>query len=235
MGVVVKIPEALSARTTGEWKDVLSREFDGLEGDNFADLSIPAEATTNAAQESTHEKDSVRPKYIACMNAFEPIIIDRLLHTLSEPLASLENPHDTPLHPSRPRDPVDPSSIFYITGEPRPLGSETARSLRIPTIFVGHNRSEVWAIKWLAQKARESLGSGIEVIVVDEPEVVLPRPVKPTQRPGREGPKGNNGTREGQRDRKRKSAEGDNYPDRKEPASQSSINEFVGGAPVATG
>jgi hypothetical protein len=74
---------------------------------------------------------------------------------------------------------IDPKEILYITGEPRPLGSEHAKISGMPTIFIGHNRSEVWAINWLAEQARERLGPGMEVVVVDEEDIVPPKTPKP--------------------------------------------------------
>lgn len=200
MGVVFPVPDNLSGRTVVEWREALEKEFEGLEGDNFEDLlatdsSNPASTSISTTAEEEKEQlakavtkaDLPAPKYIACMNAFEPTIIDRLRYILSNASPDPENPHDTSLHslPNSTSDPtpVDPSSILYITGEPRPLGLETARSLQMPTLFVGHNRSEVWAIKWLAQQARQKLGDGMEVIVVDEEEVVPPKPEKPAKAP----------------------------------------------------
>jgi hypothetical protein len=220
MGVVFPVPESLSRRTVAEWREALAKEFGGLEGDNFEDLlgpdsSNPASTSTSTTSEEGKDQlakavttaDLPRPKYIACMNAFEPTIIDRLRYILSNASPDPENPHDSPLLslPNSTSDstPVDPSSILYITGEPRPLGLETAKSLRMPTLFVGHNRSEVWAIKWLARQARQKLGDGVEVVVVDEEEVVPPKPEKPVKapRPRKDGARG------GQTSRKRKSEE----------------------------
>lgn len=220
MGVVFPVPESLSGRTVAEWKVALAEEFGGLEGDNFEDLlgsdsSIPASSSNSTTSEEEKIQlakvvtiaELPRPKYIACMNAFEPTIIDRLRYILSNDSPDPENPHDSPLHslPNSTSDPrpIDSSSILYITGEPRPLGLETAKSLQMPTFFVGHNRSEVWAIKWLAQQARQKLGDGVEVVVVDEKEIVPPRPEKPVKAPR---PK-KDGARGGQTGRKRKSEE----------------------------
>jgi hypothetical protein len=220
MGVVFPVPESLSGRSVAEWREALAKEFGGLEGDNFEDLlgpdsSNPASTSTSTTVEEERIRtaktvtiaDLPAPKYIACMNAFEPTIIDRLRYILSNPSPDPDNPHDSPMNslssPTSDPRPVNPSSILYITGEPRPLGLDTAKSLQMPTLFVGHNRSEVWAIKWLAQQARQKLGDGVEVVVVDEEEVVPPKPEKPVKapRPRKDGARG------GQTSRKRKSEE----------------------------
>ena len=185
MGVVARVPPTSitgESKSLPEWSKIIEDEFHGLEGTNFDDLEDPT---------------SIVPKYIACMNAFEPTIIDRLLSVLSPNPPGITDPpslwNDTPLEPDGPRE-INPKEILYITGEPRPLGSDQAKSSGMPTIFIGHNRSEVWAIHWLAGKARERLGSGIEVIVVDEEDVVLPRPPKLESR-GKQGEAGQGKTR----------------------------------------
>lgn len=203
MGVVVQVPEELSGRTIEDWKKALSEQFDGLEGDNFSDLVSPT--SPEGEKEDDRPRELPRPRFIACMNAFEPVIMDRLFRVISHPTATAENPNDTPLYSTRALQEIDPSEVFYITGEPRPLGTEKAKKIRLPTVFVGHNRSEVWAIRWLAEQAREKLGKGWEVVVVDEPEVERPKPVKPKGGSERKGSTKINGAG---RSRKRKS-EGD--------------------------
>ena len=170
MGIVARVPSVSDTnqdKSLLEWLEIIKNEFHGLEGTNFDDLADPA---------------TVVPKYIACMNAFEPTIIDRLLSVLSNhPVGPTEPPSiwkDTPLDPNASTE-IDSKEILYITGEPRPLGTDQAKSSGMPTIFIGHNRSEVWAINWLAGKARERLGAGMEVVVVDEEEIVPPKPPKP--------------------------------------------------------
>jgi hypothetical protein len=176
MGIAGTIPQELSRRSFREWKDKVSEQFEGLEGDNYQDL-----VDTPFFPEGMERI----PKYIACMNAYEPTIINRLLSVLSSTENRSEVEHDTPLAVSPHENvPPTPSEILYITGEPRPLGSESAKTLGLPTLFVGHNRSEVWAIKYLAQKLREAFGDRLEVIVVDEEEIVIPRVKK--QKTGRE-------------------------------------------------
>ncbi|GHJ86642.1 hypothetical protein NliqN6_3044 [Naganishia liquefaciens] len=123
--------------TLEEWTTKIHAEFDGMES---IVPSTPAERATYPA-----------PRYIACMNAFEPPVIDRALAAAQS------------LSP----EPINPQEIIYLTGQPRALGTTHAAERRIPCLFTGHRRAEVWAINYLAGLLREEF-EGVEVVVVDE-------------------------------------------------------------------
>lgn len=122
----------------GDWIDRIHEEFHGLE---------------SVTRPTSEEQDTYpAPRYIACMNAFEPAVIDRALAAAQ----SLS-----------PDQRIDPQQIIYLTGQPRPLGTTYAAERRIPCLFTGHRRAEVWAVNYLAGMLSEGF-DGVEVLVVDE-------------------------------------------------------------------
>lgn len=128
MGLVARLP---SAQPLGYWIQRITDEFHGLDSTAVPDPSIV-------------------PRYIACMNAFEPSLIDQSL-TAAQSLAG---------------EPIPPAQMVYLTGQSRPLGAAHAEKLGMPVLFTGHRRAEVWAVNWLAGLVREVVG--LEVVVVDE-------------------------------------------------------------------
>lgn len=138
------------------------------------------------------------PLYIACMNAFDPETIDRAIAAASALSLSHRDtgcPPDTTTATTTTaaaaaaaNPPFHPSQIIYLTGQPRPLGLAHAHRTGIRPVFAGHRGAEAWAVRYVADCLRcqewgdgkgegdgEGDGGGVEVLVVDEPEEVVPR------------------------------------------------------------
>lgn len=137
IGLVARLP-GQGLVSLGAWIDRIHDEFHGLE----------AVRPPTPVEQDTYPT----PRYIACMNAFEPGVIDRALAA-----AQSLSPHQ----------PIDPQQIIYLTGQARPLGTMYATERRIPCLFTGHRRAEVWAVNYLAGILRQEF-EGVEVLVVDE-------------------------------------------------------------------
>lgn len=133
IGLVARLP---TDHTLEHWVRVIHDEFQGL--DPTPDSGEP-----------------ITPAYIACMNAFEPDLIDRTLRAAAD------------LSPAA-GEPVSPRQIIYLTGQPRAPGLVHARALGMPVLFTGHRRAELWAVRWLARRVEEVLG--LHAVVVDELE-----------------------------------------------------------------
>ncbi|KAJ9102610.1 hypothetical protein QFC19_004719 [Naganishia cerealis] len=105
------------------------------------------------------------PQYIACMNAFDPEIITRVIASASLLSPSASSPTTSSsiaFHPSQ---------IIYLTGQSRPLALAHAQALGIRVVTTGHREAEAWAIRFLQGAVeREWRGMGIQVVVVDEEE-----------------------------------------------------------------
>ncbi|KAJ9104401.1 hypothetical protein QFC20_004537 [Naganishia adeliensis] len=129
MGLVARLPS--SHQPLAHWIQRITSEFQGLESTAVQDPSVV-------------------PRFLACMNAFEPTLIDQSI-AAAQSISS---------------EPVSPAQLVYLTGQSRPLGATYAERLGMPVLCTGHRRAEVWAVNWLAQIAREVLGW--EVLVVDE-------------------------------------------------------------------
>ncbi len=154
MGLVGLLHPPLASRQA--WRARVEAEFGGLEGD----MACGSDDTMS------NGKGDPPIKAIACMNAFEP----DFLHQVVEAARSLQQARDSPGHPAS--SPIQPNGVLYITGETKPLGAAAAQEQGMPVIFVGHGRSEQWAIMYLAEESRRVWGPlGVEVVaVVDEPE-----------------------------------------------------------------
>jgi putative NIF3 family GTP cyclohydrolase 1 type 2 len=136
IGLVARLPGDSSLE---EWIRRINAEFEGLES------VVPGTA---------EERDAhTIPRFIACVNAFEPDTIDRAV----DAVRSLETATEEPATASR---------IIYLTGQPRPLGTAHANTLDMPCVFTGHRRAEAWAVRYLAEMVQD--GFGVEVVVVDE-------------------------------------------------------------------
>ncbi|KAI5452301.1 hypothetical protein NCC49_000865 [Naganishia albida] len=133
MGLVARLPA--DGETLSYWTQRITREFGALD-----DLSGVVVADGQAPM-----------RFIACMNAFEPGLIDQSLSAAQQ------------LSP----DPITPKEIIYLTGQSRPLGAAHADALGMPVLFAGHRRAEVWAINWLADIVRGVMPD-VDVLVVDE-------------------------------------------------------------------
>lgn len=170
MGIVVRLPEASQHKTRDQWARVVKNEFNTTTtaqthgGTNFDALSRHSQAKSI--------------KYLACMNAYEPTIMERMLHTVNHAFPNPAFPGDVPLRRDSPpscddsnsntdndnnnntdntdNTTIDPAEILYITGEPKALGDQLAKQLDMPVVFVGHFEGEQWAIEYLAQRARDS-------------------------------------------------------------------------------
>ncbi|KAJ9127678.1 hypothetical protein QFC24_001088 [Naganishia onofrii] len=143
------------------------------------------------------------PLYIACMNAFDPETIDRAIAAASAlslshcdtaiTTSSNTTTTDTTAAaaaaatPAATNPPFHPSQIIYLTGQPRPLGLAHAHRTGICPVFAGHRGAEAWAVRYVADCLRcqewggvgkgegDGEGGGVEVLIVDEPEEVVPR------------------------------------------------------------
>lgn len=140
IGLVARLPASDDETPLDQWIQRIHTEFQGLES------VVPA----TSDDRSTYP----HPRYIACMNAFEPEVINRAL----DAVRALTTPTDGP---------VNPSQVIYLTGQPRPLGTQHADQVRMPCVFTGHRRAEAWAIGYLAGMVEEAF-RGLEVVVVDE-------------------------------------------------------------------
>jgi len=129
-------------RRRRDWIELLRTEFCGLEGDLGFDDS---ERVVSA---------------IACMNAFEPDLLNRCLKA-ARGLVS-------PTADGTVRE-LDAGEVLCITGERRSLGEDAARQAGMPVLFVGHRRCELWAVRYLAELARRETPD-MEIVVVNEEE-----------------------------------------------------------------
>lgn len=136
IGLVARLPGDLALEV---WIRKIHEEFEGLE-------SVVPETLVD-------QEAHPIPRFIACMNAFEPDTIDRALDAVRSLEISIQ-------------EPATPSEIIYLTGQPRPLGTTHVQQLGMPCIFTGHRRAEAWAVRYLAGMVQQ--GFGIEVVVVDE-------------------------------------------------------------------
>lgn len=103
-------------------------------------------------------------KVLACMNAFTPEIIDRIVQTSKE------------LN-------IDSKEVLCLTGAARELGIEAARENGMSIIAVGHKRCEMWGLKYLEREARKAFPN-CEIVLHEEDEEPLPRTSKATRQGG---------------------------------------------------
>lgn len=90
-------------------------------------------------------------KALACMNAFDGPIVQRVLEAAKTDLNA------------------EPHEVLYLTGETRKDGLELAEQLNMPVFFAGHRRAELWAINYIAHSLQERW-PGLHTRVIDEPE-----------------------------------------------------------------
>lgn len=64
----------------------------------------------------------------------------------------------------------DPSSLLYVTGQPRTAGLGAAKRAGVCVLCLGHKEVEEWAIKYLAECVRHRYGDDLEVTLIMEVE-----------------------------------------------------------------
>ncbi|KAJ9097211.1 hypothetical protein QFC21_004880 [Naganishia friedmannii] len=153
-----------------DWVDRIRREFPDVE------ITPPLLVPLDADIDSFLPPPMDPPLYIACMNAFDPEIIDRAITAAASLSHSQPDTTTTTLGETAP---FHPSQIIYLTGQPRAPGLAHAGQTGIRPLFAGHRGAEAWAIRYLAGRLRAEWGGeeghGVEVVVVDEPEEVVMR------------------------------------------------------------
>jgi putative NIF3 family GTP cyclohydrolase 1 type 2 len=107
------------------------------------------------------ENGTGQVKALACMNAFTPEIIDRIVQTAKE----LK---------------VDSREVLCLTGAARESGIEAAREHGMSILAVGHKRCEMWGLRYLEKEARKTFPH-CEIILHEEDEEPICKSRKATR------------------------------------------------------
>lgn len=109
--------------------------------------------------EEVHLRDSqdaeAHVKALACLNAFNPELIDRIL----EITGSLQ---------------VRSEEVLCLTGAPRELGIQAAKEAGMSVLAVGHRRCELWGLRYLERQARAAFPD-LDIKVHEEEEEEPPK------------------------------------------------------------
>lgn len=131
----------------GELRDRVRREFGRFEDEGGAWFG-------------DWEDRSATVRAVACMNAFHPEEVERVA------LAAVEAGWAQSVEIC--------SGVVYLTGAVREEGLMAAQEKGMRVVCVGHRVCEAWGVRFLAERVREQW-PGLDVRVVDEEEVAVPR------------------------------------------------------------
>jgi hypothetical protein len=178
-----------SAGSLLQWSERVEKEFGGKEGginlsSPFLNTTLPSSPNPSTTTPSPPLEAPLPPSpnldsqftYIVSLNAFTPEILTRVLHGIAS-RQSTPTPSPIPLEPASPDSeqpapgspPLPP--ILIVTGESREPARIEVEKLGISVLLVGHERCEVWGLRYLARRLKEAWPA-LEVQVVEEPAKV---------------------------------------------------------------
>lgn len=107
-------------------------------------------SVASGSEDSVSGTSSTTVKVLACLNAFNPEIIDRIVESAGQ-LG------------------VPPNQVLCLTGAVRDAGVEAATAADMSFLAVGHKRCELWGMGYIQEKLRSEFRE-VEIIHVDEEE-----------------------------------------------------------------